>query len=231
MKHHHDYQQAYAIAYAITCSIGFVWLGPNTNNAVQGRLSARITEALWNRNLIPPTMVCIVRQAGEQLVPVIQGCDFQIPTERFDLPEPSPTLVEAMHLVAAVVGRGSQMDAAWHRVHQAHEELKVTAELARGAVEPACRVWKQRYTPSMGGEQNPQPTQTPNPTVSNFEETKSKAKRLWANLTDDELQAVNTADELADMISSRFGEARDKVLQKLGVGRHLSDAGQTTSGQ
>lgn len=64
------------------------------------------------------------------------------------------------------------------------------------------------------------PYQDTNPNPSNasaqFEDTKTKARSLWSDLSDDDLNSASTVDQLADMISRRFGDAKDAILQKLG---------------
>jgi len=49
-----------------------------------------------------------------------------------------------------------------------------------------------------------------------WEQIKGKAKKAWAELTDDEiLKAEGSADKLYGIIQSRFGDSKEKIKEKL----------------
>jgi uncharacterized protein YjbJ (UPF0337 family) len=49
-----------------------------------------------------------------------------------------------------------------------------------------------------------------------WEELKGKAKRIWGELTDDDfLKAEGSEDKLYGTIQRRFGDAREKIIEKL----------------
>lgn len=50
----------------------------------------------------------------------------------------------------------------------------------------------------------------------NFEQIKGKAKRVWAELTDDELlRAEGSIDKLYGIIQERFGDTKEQIKRKI----------------
>jgi uncharacterized protein YjbJ (UPF0337 family) len=50
----------------------------------------------------------------------------------------------------------------------------------------------------------------------NWEQVKGKAKRAWAELTDDDvLRAEGSLDKLYGIIQERFGDTKDAIQKKL----------------
>jgi uncharacterized protein YjbJ (UPF0337 family) len=50
----------------------------------------------------------------------------------------------------------------------------------------------------------------------NWEQVKGKAKRAWAELTDDDvLKAEGSLDKLYGIIQERFGDTKDAIQKKL----------------
>lgn len=64
--------------------------------------------------------------------------------------------------------------------------------------------------------EQPAQTSTTSSGMAQFDETKAKAKRLWAGLTDADVQSTGSVDQLADVIMQRFGGQKEVILQKLG---------------
>ncbi|TXD44760.1 CsbD family protein [Lujinxingia vulgaris] len=50
----------------------------------------------------------------------------------------------------------------------------------------------------------------------NFEQLKGKAKRIWGELTDDDVKkAEGSADKLYGIIQERFGDSKETIKKKL----------------
>ena len=53
-------------------------------------------------------------------------------------------------------------------------------------------------------------------TMGAFEQLKGKAKRMWAELTDDDFKrAEGSTDKLYGIIQQRFGDTKEAIKQKL----------------
>lgn len=50
----------------------------------------------------------------------------------------------------------------------------------------------------------------------NFEQLKGKAKRIWGELTDDDVKkAEGSSDKLYGIIQERFGDSKETIKKKL----------------
>ncbi|TXD33895.1 CsbD family protein [Lujinxingia vulgaris] len=53
-------------------------------------------------------------------------------------------------------------------------------------------------------------------TQGQFEQLKGKAKRIWGELTDDDVKkAEGSADKLYGIIQERFGDSKESIKKKL----------------
>ena len=52
--------------------------------------------------------------------------------------------------------------------------------------------------------------------MGTFEQMKGRAKRIWAELTDDDFRrAEGSSDRLYGIIQERFGDTKERIKQKL----------------